>query len=411
MILEKRLEQIYSAALEKCLKKYKEFLQKVQDVDDGKIQPPQWYVDRNMVDKWRQGFLRELIRQEKIIDGIMQEMVNAGMEAEKLIKESMVELYRSTRAQAAKRIEDGAKANGVHIRLREMDRQAVKTILQEEQSPFSKIAFNNLGKNIAIRRKLQNDMALSILLGESQRKMSQRIRRVAGMAKYQADRVAQTERTRVQAQATMQTSQEAEKLGVRVYHKWSTRMVRSRDTHITLDGKCALPGEKFPGSVLRYPGDPTAPAGEVINCHCVLIEHVLLPNEQIVDGRVVKINAETLKNQEFGGIIKSGENYISNKGFMIHQDKIKKFLLKPGTKHYQEFYDAGYRPGETKLLALGIEEGYDETKAVDKFEEANGGARFSIFMDLGFGSKKRFRTVWKKDSPDSMPRLITAHRE
>lgn len=66
------------------------------------------------------------------------------------------------------------------------------------------------------------------------------------------------------------------------------RMVRSRDTHIALNGKKAMAGEIFPGSVLRYPGDPNAPAREVINCHCRLIEHVLLPDEDIEDGRVVK---------------------------------------------------------------------------------------------------------------------------
>ena len=32
------------------------------------------YVDTDTVDKWRQGFIRELIRQENVIDGIMGRM-------------------------------------------------------------------------------------------------------------------------------------------------------------------------------------------------------------------------------------------------------------------------------------------------------------------------------------------------
>jgi hypothetical protein len=96
--------------------------------------------------------------------------------------------------------------------------------------------------------------------------------------------VAQTERTRVQSQARWQAGEEAKAAGVGVYNTWSTRMVRSRETHISLDGKKAMQGDAFvtgAGNSLKYPGDPTAPASEVINCHCVLVPDVLLPGETL----------------------------------------------------------------------------------------------------------------------------------
>ena len=37
--------------------------------------------------------------------------------------------------------------------------------------------------------------------------------------------------------------------------------------------------------------------------------------------------------------------------------------------------------------------------------------RFSIFTELGVDKKKRFRTVWQKDTSESVPRIITVHRE
>lgn len=88
-------------------------------------------------------------------------------------------------------------------------------------------------------------------------------------------------------------------------------MINSRDTHISLNGKKAMQGEYFPGSVLRYPGDPTAPAREVINCHCVLVPDVLLPGERLVDGEIV--SADGLNNSEPRGIMNSGPGLLPEK--------------------------------------------------------------------------------------------------
>lgn len=57
-------------------------------------------------------------------------------------------------------------------------------------------------------------------------------------------------------------------------------------------GKKALPSQVFPGSVMRFPGDPNGPAKEVINCHCIMVQHVLLQGETIdEDGNIIKAKA------------------------------------------------------------------------------------------------------------------------
>ena len=113
------------------------------------------------------------------------------------------------------------------------------------------------------------------------------IRKITGQTVAQARRVAQTERTRVQSQARWQAGNEAEQMGLKVYNIWRTRMVRSRESHIALNGKAAMQGERFPGSVLRYPGDPDGRAEDVINCHCVLEPHILRNGYRVTDdGRV-----------------------------------------------------------------------------------------------------------------------------
>lgn len=277
-----RLGSIYADALRTATKKRAAFLRKIKAVDEGQIKPPQYYIDTDQVDKWRRGFVRELIRQEKVIEGIMEELNKAGAKAADLIRDTMPEYYAINRKEAVQILSDGFDGS-----FRKQTRRQVETILTDSITPFSRLAYKNLGRNTAIRRRLENELSQATILGESQEKLIKRIMNVTGQAQWQAKRVAQTERTRVQSQARWDAGNEAMTLGVNVINEWSARMVNTRDTHAELDGKVALQGEYFPGSPLRYPGDPTAPAHEVINCHCVMIPDVLRKGQMVVNGKVV----------------------------------------------------------------------------------------------------------------------------
>lgn len=125
---------------------------------------------------------------------------------------------------------------------------------------------------------------------------------------------------------------------------------------------------------------------------------------ELIDN-VFKKSATGVDNSGESGIIKESEKVE------IHPDKINKFLLKPGAKHSKEFFDVGYSENDYERLYEDIVNNYDESKAVDIRKNDNGIEEFSTFMNLGIETKKRFRIVWRKDSPDSKPRLITGHRE
>lgn len=288
-----RVAEIYAGALRKALKNKKDFFQKVKDVETGRIKPPQYYVDTDQVAKWKERFLRELIRQDAVISGIMDELNKAGIDAAALIRDSMLEIYRVNREEAVKGISESSSASGVNISFAQYNKTQIKVLVEEDQSPFSKLAYENLGNNPAIRRRLQNELGMAAVIGESQSEIIDRIRKVTGQTVAQARRVAQTERTRVQSQARWQTGQEAANMGVHVVNEWSARMVNTRDSHAALDGKKAEQGEPFRtiwGNSLLYPGDPSAPAKEVINCHCVLVPNVLLPSQRIdTSGNVVEV--------------------------------------------------------------------------------------------------------------------------
>lgn len=276
-----RIAGIYSGALKKALRRKKAFLRKIADVDSGKIKPPKYYVDRGEVDKWRAGFVRELMRQNAVIDGIVDELNSAGVEAADIIRGSMVDIYQVNRMEATGALSGIAAEEGTPVIFAQYDKRQIEVLIRDGQGPFSKIAYKNLGQNAAIRQRLQNELAQAIILGESQNEIIRRIRKVTGQAVYQARRVAQTERTRAQSQARWEAGNEAKEMGLRVYNTWSTRMVNSREAHIERDGKSAMQGDYFPGSVMKYPGDPAGGAAEVINCHCVLVPNILRRNEYI----------------------------------------------------------------------------------------------------------------------------------
>lgn len=116
---------------------------------------------------------------------------------------------------------------------------------------------------------------------------------------------------------------------------------------------------------------------------------------------------------EGGGSGGGGASPKTDDRFDIHPDKINKFLLRPGAKHSQEFFDVGYKQDDYERLFDDIAKGYDKKKAVDfRADDKSSKDSFSIFMNLGVTGQKRFRTVWEQSrEKGSKPRLITAHRE
>jgi hypothetical protein len=101
--------------------------------------------------------------------------------------------------------------------------------------------------------------------------------------------IARTESHRIQSEAQQEAlSQLVEQTGIEegaVVQVWNaTQDHRTRDSHFAMDGQRRRFGEAFTtpqGVRLRYPGDPRAPAGEVINCRCVLSTVILTQDEMM----------------------------------------------------------------------------------------------------------------------------------
>lgn len=323
--LQKRIESVYGDALKQAVKSCERFLRKIRDVDEGKIKPPSYYDTPEKVLKWRRGFTRELLRRENVVKNIEKAIQQAGVEVEPVMRETVANVYHVNRLYTAELVDQQA---GVNLSYSVPTTAQAEIILKDSQPPMSKIAYQNLREAPAMMRRLQNEMTQAVMLGEDQKKLIHRIRSVMGNSAYCAKRIAQTERNRVQSQARSDTIREAAEAGVVMHKRWSTRMINSRDSHVALNNVEIPEGEKFHtiwGNALAYPGDPDAPAREVINCHCVLVP-VVLPQE----GKQEE-NSDKLESAGKNGIMKLDLQWFAEKDL----SKQKTASLKKGIASFE----------------------------------------------------------------------------
>lgn len=126
----------------------------------------------------------------------------------------MADLFVDEKRMQIDILVNGAKKYGITPDFGLVDKRAAAIAISDKQPVFSKIAYNNLGQNVRVRERLQNELAQAILKGEGQEKIARRIRNVVGEANYNAERTAQTESTRVRAQARQEAAEEAEEMGL-----------------------------------------------------------------------------------------------------------------------------------------------------------------------------------------------------
>jgi hypothetical protein len=149
------------------------------------------------------------------------------------------------------------------------DKRQLDILNQNIMPPLSKIAYRKMENKNIIQRRLIHQLKQAILRGESQDEIIERIRRSIERTEWEAKRIAQTERTRIQSQARHDVMQDAREMGIKLKKRWLTRMVNSRHSHSQQNNETVEMDQKFSNG-LEYPGDPRGSAGEIINCHCVL---------------------------------------------------------------------------------------------------------------------------------------------
>lgn len=270
--LDKRIQQNYAAALSSAIQQQQAAIRQLAAFDASKFPD----MTAEQMQAQRIVYVNRIDKQTNVVRALASEIAQGGQGAARVIQSEMLNVFGINLDWAEYSIDRQA---GLLMNWQIYDQRQLQVLLEDGASPFTRIAYDNLGKEQPIVNKLKNELTQAVMLGESQGELIKRIRNVTGQSISQARRVAQTERNRVQSQARFMGMQEAEQMGIDMGKRWLSRMdSRVRDVHAAVTGEEVANEDTFSNG-LMYPGDPAGAAYQIVNCRCVLQPMVLnVPN-------------------------------------------------------------------------------------------------------------------------------------
>ena len=395
--LEKQIATYYTQYGEGNVIAYRQLLQSLNDADVQLLMQDMEAFAEKYPEYADLLPVRESIYKLNRLEGLQTSILLQQLEIGAVEQEQLTAFFLK---QAARYANFSAEFLGFGEHFYRIDSDMVKKAVGNswcEGKNFSERIWDNRQK---LAHTLQTEVVNGIIRGEDYHTLARNLRqKFTNVSRKQAERLVYTEDTYLSCEAAITP----------FANDPSFTQYRFACTH---DGNAcdickALDGEAFPIKE-RTPGTNFPPMHPWCRCFFEIVEpdlETLRRNEKKSAENRSNSDAILLTDRQDSGIIKTDER------FEIHPDKIKKFLLKPGAKHSKEFFDVGYTPDDYELLFDDIASNFNMDAAFARIEKPDGSIDFCIYMDLGVTKKKNFKVVWKKDNPESKPRLITAHRE
>lgn len=269
-----KVSALYGDALRRAVRKLARFFRMWEERE--KLAPPEYIraAGEEIERRWRESSLTQLVDEEHVPETVSHELGVAGLAAGALIYAAMPEVSKINRDYTLDVAEAAAAKYGRRVTLPHKTLQELRILYDSEVPPFSRMAYTRMGQDKQAMDRLRREMRQAIMRRELPKDILKRLMRVTDMEYDAARRVAQTEGNRVMSEARYQACEEAATQGIVYINEWSARMVNTRESHAALNRTTRRHGDTWVtiwGNELRFPGDPLAPAREVINCHCVLL--------------------------------------------------------------------------------------------------------------------------------------------
>lgn len=144
---------------------------------------------------------------------------------------------------------------------------AVKAVLTD--SKVSNGLYNALGVDVKkLKKTITQEISRGIASSLPYSDIARNISSVSKAPLSRAKTIARTEGHRIQQTSARDAQYAAKKKGADVLKQWDAALDgRTRDSHARVDGEIRELDEKFSNG-LKYPGDPSGGAAEVVNCRC-----------------------------------------------------------------------------------------------------------------------------------------------
>lgn len=161
-------------------------------------------------------------------------------------------------------------------------------VVNEEAVAYQRTATNRLrGVGDTLWQNIRDDLVRTIQSGASNEAIKNRVQRLGQFTEFRADVIARTETMIAYSNGNYEASQALGEFGP-VEKMWlATLDGRTRDDHSAVNGTVVPFSSTFDvgGVPMRGPHDPSAPADQIVQCRCVLLE--FFPGDTRPDGSKV----------------------------------------------------------------------------------------------------------------------------
>lgn len=221
---------------------------------------------------WRDAALAEATAREDLLARINYEILDADRLAREIVAGRTGEVFTANVAWGTWQIERGIGSTCTAWTL--YDQDTVARLLSDNQDLYP---VPDLDVQKAWRwnaQHLQSTITQAAVSGASVEDIAKDLRRVMSMNVRDAVRVARTAMTGAENAGRVNAYQRAQSMGIELEQMWlATLDGRTRPSHSELDGESVPVSSTFSNGC-RFPGDPSGPAEEVMNCRCTLIANL-----------------------------------------------------------------------------------------------------------------------------------------
>lgn len=234
------------------------------------------------------------------------------------------------------------QAQGIPLILPIAQEQVVKAI--QIDSKIKEGLYKRLGNDIKdLKKVIRTEVARGISQNMGYSDIARNISNVSNTGLNNAMRIARTESHRVKNQAAYDAANDSQKAGADVLKQWDASLDgATRPSHRQVDGEIRELDEKFSNG-LRYAGDPSGSAAEVINCRCATLTRArwALDEDEL----------DTLKERaEYYGLDKSEQFEDYKKKYLKITSEDDNMELEEDVKHSEVYNEL-----KKNLDKLGVE--------------------------------------------------------
>ncbi len=148
--------------------------------------------------------------------------------------------------------------------------KARKELIGELLGGLGRVAL--LNNNQQLKNKVALSISQGITQGKSSKQTAKLVKKAMNSNAKSAIRIVRTETTKAMNKGTLDSMEDASKLGIKIKKQWrATNDDRTRDAHASQDDEIRDLDEPFTNG-LMYPGDPSGDVSELANCRCAMRE-------------------------------------------------------------------------------------------------------------------------------------------